>query len=99
MNKNVVEIIEVIFKEWQSKSALFASSLKLDTSGLTKSYDIRPFSMQSNESDYAYLTRLMREESINWLIDESKYIVSSSNESIEPQKLRVIDDNNQFKSN
>lgn len=98
MNKNVVEIIEVIFKEWQSKSALFASSLKLDTSGLTKSYDIRPFSMQSNESDYAYLTRLMREESINWLIDESKYIVSSSNESIEPQKLRVIDDNNQFKA-
>ncbi len=36
MNKSVVEICEVIFKEWQSKSALFASSLKLDTSGLTK---------------------------------------------------------------
>ncbi|KQX03684.1 type VI secretion system protein [Acinetobacter sp. Root1280] len=98
MNKNVIEIIEVIFKEWQSKSALFTSSLKLDTSGLTKAYDIRPFSMQSNESDYVYLTRLMREESINWLIDESKYIVSSSNESIEPQKLRLIDDNNQFKA-
>ena len=98
MNKNVVEIIEVIFKEWQSKSALFASSLKLDTSGLTKSYDIRPFSMQSNESDYIYLTRLMREESINWLIDEASYIVSSNKQSIEAQKLRLVDDNAQFKA-
>lgn len=98
MNKNVVEIIEVIFKEWQSKSALFASSLKLDTSGLTKTYDIRPFSMQSNESDYAYLTRLMREESINWLIDEASYIVSSNGQSIEAQKLRLVDDNAQLKA-
>ncbi|KAF1018712.1 MAG: hypothetical protein GAK29_04142 [Acinetobacter bereziniae] len=98
MNKNVIEIIEVIFREWQLKSALFASSLKLDTSGLTKTYDVRPFSMQSNESDYTYLTRLMREESINWLVDESNYIVSSSSQSIEPQKLRLADDNTQFKA-
>ncbi|MDI9654501.1 phage late control D family protein, partial [Burkholderia cenocepacia] len=68
MNKSAVEIIEIIFKEWQNKSSLFATSLQLDSSGLTKNYDIRPFSMQSNESDYAYLTRLMREEGINWLI-------------------------------
>ena len=98
MNKSVVEICEVIFKEWQSKSPLFASSLKLDTSGLTKIYDIRPFSMQANESDYTYLTRIMREESINWLVDESHYIVANNSQSIEAQKLRLIDDNNQFKA-
>ncbi|MCU4368279.1 type VI secretion system Vgr family protein [Acinetobacter courvalinii] len=98
MNKSVVEICEIIFKEWQSKSALFATSLKLDSSGLSKTYDIRPFSMQSNESDYAYLTRLLREESINFLIDESDYIVSSNSQSIEPQKFRLIDDNAQFKA-
>lgn len=98
MNKSVVDIIEVIFKEWQSKSPLFASSLQLDTSGLTKTYDIRPFSMQSNESDYAYLTRIMREESINWLVDEASYLVASNSQSIEAQKLRLIDDNTQFQS-
>jgi len=98
MNKSVPEIFEVIFKEWQSKSPLFASSLKLDTSGLTKTYDIRPFSMQSNESDYTYLTRILREESINWLIDESNYIVSSNSQSIQAQKLRLVDDNAQFKA-
>lgn len=98
MNKSAVDICEIIFKEWQSKSPLFAASLKLDTSGLTQNYDIRPFSMQSNESDYEYLTRLLREESINFLIDESNYIVASSSQSIEAQKLRLIDDNAQFKA-
>ena len=98
MNKSVLEIVEVIFKEWQSKSPLLASSLKLDTSGLTKTYDVRPFSMQSNESDYAYLSRIMREESINWIIDEANYIVSNGSQSIEPQKLRLVDDNAQFKA-
>lgn len=98
MNKSVIEIIEVIFKEWQTKSPLFASSLKLDSTGLTKHYDIRPFSMQSNETDYHYLTRLMREEGINWLVDESNYIVSSNSQSIEAQKLRLIDANTQYKA-
>jgi len=98
VNKSVVDIIEVIFKEWQNKSPLFASSLQLDTSGLTKTYDVRPFSMQSNESDYAYLTRIMREESINWLLDESSYVVTSNSQGIEAQKLRLIDDNAQFQS-
>ena len=96
MNKSVIEIIEIIFKEWQDKSKLFASSLKLDLSGLTQTYDVRPFSMQSSESDYAYLTRLMREESINWLIDESDYFIQHNKETIEPQKLRLIDSNDQF---
>ncbi|MNZ46257.1 Phage-related baseplate assembly protein [compost metagenome] len=98
MNKSVVDIIEVIFKEWQSKSPLFASSLQLETSGLTKTYDVRPFSMQSNESDYAYLTRIMREESINWIVGESNYLVTSNSQNIEAQKLRLIDDNNQFQA-
>lgn len=96
MNKSVVDIVEIIFKEWQSKSSLFAASLKLDTSGLTKVYDVRPFSMQANESDYAYLTRLMREESINWLVDELNCIITSDSENIESQTLRLIDDNAQF---
>ena len=98
MNKSAVEICEIIFKEWQSKSPLFAASLRLDTSGLSRNYDIRPFSMQSNESDYAYLTRLLREESINWLVGESHLFVSSNDYSIEPQILKLIDNNAQFEA-
>ncbi|MCX5468557.1 type VI secretion system Vgr family protein [Acinetobacter nematophilus] len=97
LDKSVPEILEIIFNEWVSKSALFASSLKLDLSGLSKTYDVRPFSMQFNESDHTYLTRILREESISWLIDESNYITLNYNQNIEPQKLRLIDSNGQFK--
>ncbi|TPT44317.1 phage late control D family protein, partial [Acinetobacter baumannii] len=88
MNKSVRDISEILFKEWQEKSPLFASSITLDTSGLTKDYDVRPFVMQSNESDYDFLTRLWRSEGINWLVDESQLFVADPNASIQPQVLR-----------
>ena len=96
MNKTAIEIVETIFKEWQDKSPLFAASLQLDTSGLKQDYDVRPFSMQASESDAEYIQRLLRESGVSWLIDESNYIVSSQNHPIEPQKLRLIDDNSQY---
>jgi len=98
MNKSVRDVVEIIFKEWQQKSPLFASSLTLDLSGLSQDYDVRPFIMQSNESDYDFLTRLMRSEGINWLVDESKLKVGSASEQIQAQKLRLIDDNSQYQA-
>ncbi|MDA3454132.1 MULTISPECIES: type VI secretion system Vgr family protein [Acinetobacter] len=98
MNKSVRDISEILFKEWQGKSPLFASSLTLDTSGLTKDYDVRPFVMQSNESDYDFLTRLWRSEGINWLADESQLFVADPNASIQPQVLRLIDDNQNYQA-
>ncbi|MEB6479200.1 type VI secretion system Vgr family protein [Acinetobacter vivianii] len=98
MNKSVRDVVEIIFKEWQQKSPLFASSLTLDLSGLSQDYDVRPFIMQSNESDYEFLTRLMRSEGINWLVDESKLKVGSASEQIQAQKLRLIDDNSQYQA-
>jgi len=96
MNKSVRDISEILFKEWQGKSPLFAASLTLDTSGLTKDYDVRPFVMQSNESDYDFLTRLWRSEGINWLVDESQLLVADPNAAIQPQVLRLIDDNQNY---
>ncbi|MGB9039181.1 MAG: type VI secretion system Vgr family protein [Acinetobacter calcoaceticus] len=98
MNKSVRDISEILFKEWQGKSPLFASSLTLDTSGLTKDYDVRPFVMQSNESDYDFLTRLWRSEGINWLVDESQLLIADPNASIQPQVLRLIDDNQNYQA-
>jgi len=98
MNKSVRDISEILFKEWQGKSPLFASSLTLDTSGLSKDYDVRPFVMQSNESDYDFLTRLWRSEGISWLVDESQLFVADPNASIQPQVLRLIDDNQHYQA-
>ena len=98
VSKSVVEVIETLFKEWQQNSPLFAASLSLDLSALQQDYDIRPFIMQSNETDHIFLTRLMKSEGINWLIDEAQLNVVSFNEEIQPQKLRLIDDNSQFQA-
>ncbi|ENW93050.1 type VI secretion system Vgr family protein [Acinetobacter dispersus] len=98
MAKSVVDVIQTIFQEWQSKSPLFAASLSLDLSGLSKDYDVRPFIMQHNESDYNFLTRLLRSENINWLIDEAEHHVLNTNAPIQAQKLRLIDDNSQYQA-
>ncbi|OCZ52661.1 type VI secretion system Vgr family protein [Acinetobacter seifertii] len=98
MNKSVKEISEILFQEWQGKSPLFASSLTLDLSGLKQTYDVRPFVMQLNESDYDFLTRLWRSEGMSWLIDEAVLTVASNTDDIQPQKLRLIDDNNQYQA-
>ncbi|QNW93649.1 type VI secretion system tip protein VgrG [Acinetobacter seifertii] len=96
MNKSVVEIWEILFKEWQVKNPLFAASLSLDLSGLTQTYDVRPFVMQHNESDLDFLTRLLRSENISWLIDEAQHVVPSTDTSIQAQKLKLIDANSQY---
>lgn len=98
MNKSIIEVTEVLFKEWQERSPLFATSLSLDLSGLSQSYDIRPFIMQHNESDYDFLTRLWRSEGVSWLIDESELFVPHFTAPIQAQKLRLIDDNSQYQA-
>ncbi|ENW17592.1 type VI secretion system Vgr family protein [Acinetobacter haemolyticus] len=98
MNKNVLDIVQTLFTEWQRRSPLFASSLTLDLGGIKQDYDIRPFVMQANESDYDFITRLLRSEGINWLIDEAQLNVANSNSPIQAQKLRLIDDNSQYQA-
>lgn len=96
MNKSVREVTEVLFSEWQQKSALFASSLSLNLEGLSRDYAVRPFIMQANESDYGFLTRLWRSEGINWLIDEAELTVAASAAPMQAQQLRLIDHNQAF---
>ncbi len=96
MNKSVVDISRILFDEWQANSPLFAASVHLNLQGLKPDYDVRPFVMQSNESDYEFLSRLWRSEGINWLIDETSYLIADPS-IIEPQVLRLIDENSHYK--
>ncbi|MCU4535817.1 type VI secretion system tip protein VgrG [Acinetobacter bereziniae] len=98
MNMSALQAVEVIFNEWRDRSPLFASSLTLDKSGLTKDYDVRPFIMQNNERDIDLIQRLLASEGVTSLIDEAQLKVSHFNEPIQPQKFRLIDDNTQYKS-
>ena len=96
MNKSVIQVIEILHKEWQQRSPLFAASLSLDKTGLSKDYDVRPLIIQMNESDHDLLTRLMRSENLSWLIDEAELNVANISAPIQAQKLRLIDDNSQY---
>ena len=96
LNKSVIQVIEILHKEWQQRSPLFAASLSLDKTGLTKDYDVRPLIIQMNESDHDLLTRLMRSENLSWLIDEAELNVANISAPIQAQKLRLIDDNSQY---
>ncbi len=98
MNMSALQVVEVIFNEWRDRSLLFASSLTLDKSGLTKDYDVRPFIMQNNERDIDLIQRLLASEGVTSLIDETQLKMSHFNEPIQPQKLRLIDDNTQYES-
>ena len=77
---------------------MFASTLVLDLNGLNQEYDVRPFIMQHNETDYDFLTRLLRSEGINWLVDEVELIVTNNLSPIQAQKLRLIDDNSHYQA-
>ncbi|QIO10151.1 type VI secretion system Vgr family protein [Acinetobacter lanii] len=98
MNKSVLDITEILFKEWQSKSPLFSASLSLSLKDLQNNYDVRPFVMQANETDYEFLTRLWRSEGLNWLVDEKAHSVAVSATEIQAQTLRLIDHNSQFEA-
>lgn len=98
MNKSAIDVVEILFKEWGAKSPLLASSLTLDKSSLSKTYDVRPFIMQSNETDFDFIKRLLASEGVMTLIDEAQHIVSSSAQQIQAQKLRLIDNNAQFQA-
>ena len=54
--------------------------------------------MQHNETDYDFLTRLLRSEGINWLVDEVELIVTNNLSPIQAQKLRLIDDNSHYQA-
>ena len=68
MQKSVLDITRILFDEWKHKSPLFGQSLTLDHKLLKKTNDVRPFTMQSQESDFNFLTRLWRSIGINWFI-------------------------------
>lgn len=96
LNKTIIEITQNIFKLCAEQSQIFAHNILLDYSGITRNYDIRPFTMMYNEDYYHFLTRLWRSEGVNWLVAEHEAIVKSSSDEMQPQRLKLIDDNHHF---
>ena len=92
MQKSVLDITRILFDEWQQKAPLFANSIGLDHNLVKQNADVRPFTMQHQESDFDFLTRLWRSTGINWFIDQASSQPSAQQLSHQ-HRIVLFDDN------
>ena len=67
-NKNEIEIVQLLVQEWQQTSPVLATQFRLEIDWLMKpaKYPAREFTMQYNESDAAFIRRLLKRRGICW---------------------------------
>src|SRR5471030_134012 len=67
-NANEIDILEILFNEWQQNSGVLAAAFDIEIDPLIFShqYPQREFTKQHNESDAAFIMRLMKRRGIAW---------------------------------
>jgi type VI secretion system secreted protein VgrG len=67
-NKNEVEIVQLILDEWRQSNAILGTCFNYETDELfaLREYPQREFTMQYNESDAAFIRRLLKRRGIAW---------------------------------
>ncbi|MES2297040.1 MAG: type VI secretion system Vgr family protein [Pseudomonadota bacterium] len=71
LGKNEVEIIDIVLGEWQQRDARFACAFDFEFAYELKNerdYPRREFTMQYDESDAAFVRRLLKRRGIAWFI-------------------------------
>lgn len=69
-NMDEVEIVQRILNEWRQKSPILGTCFKheLDECFHQREYPQREFTMQHNESDAAFIRRLLKRRGIGWFV-------------------------------
>ncbi|SDH49174.1 MULTISPECIES: type VI secretion system Vgr family protein [unclassified Duganella] len=69
-NMNEVEIVQRILNEWRQKSPVLGTCFKHETDDAfsQRTYPKRELTMQHNESDAAFIRRLLKRRGIGWYI-------------------------------
>jgi len=69
-NMDEVEIVRRILNEWRQKSAILGTCFahEADEAFAQREYPAREFTMQHNESDAAFIRRLLKRRGIGWYI-------------------------------
>ncbi|WP_298407472.1 type VI secretion system Vgr family protein [Janthinobacterium sp.] len=67
-NKHALQIVQLLFEEWRQGNSVLAASLDLaiDAALAARNLPVREFTMQHNESDAAFIRRLLRRRGIAW---------------------------------
>ena len=67
---NEVEVVQRILNEWRQKSPILGTSFahEVDEAFAQREYPRREFTMQHNESDAAFIRRLLKRRGIGWYV-------------------------------
>lgn len=66
-DRNEVDIVKTLVTEWLGRNAMFAATFALQIApGLDEKFARRQFRMQHNESDAAFMRRLLQDRGIAW---------------------------------
>lgn len=94
--KNVLDVIEILLKEWQKKSPALARAFDFDLSSTDRSqYPVRELMVQFHESDADFIRRLCRREGIAWFTaagQRAQASAASNNSDLPIHTLVFFDD-------
>ncbi|WP_028102827.1 type VI secretion system Vgr family protein [Pseudoduganella violaceinigra] len=98
-NKNEVEIVQVILDEWRQTNPIIGTCFRYETdeSFRISSYPQREFTMQYNESDAAFVRRLLKRRGIAWYFraDQSNWpshtmVLFDNSDTLAPNAAGVV---------
>lgn len=104
-DRNEVDIVKTLVAEWLGRNAMLAATFALQVpAGLDEKFARRQFRMQHNESDAAFMRRLLQDRGIAWcflpgLPDSGSATRSRHTDSVIGHTLFVFDDAYQLKRN
>ncbi|MBB5610085.1 MULTISPECIES: type VI secretion system Vgr family protein [unclassified Janthinobacterium] len=66
--KNELQVVQILVDEWRQGNSVLAASLDyaIDPALVARNLPVREFTMQHNESDAAFIRRLLRRRGIAW---------------------------------
>lgn len=86
-NQNELGIVQTLFDEWRHANAVLAGAFEVELDPLldSSSYPVREQTMQYNESDAAFVRRLLRRRGISWCVRPGR----SRGTSVDPLHDRI----------
>ena len=91
-NASEIDITETILRQWRQTNSVLARAFNYDLARLLKPCPKREFTLQSNESDAAFLRRLWKRRGIAWFFEHGHATEFGSNDT--PVHTLVLFDNN-----
>jgi len=90
-NQNELAIVQLLFDEWRHANAVLAGAFEYEVDGLldlahdSAQYPAREQTMQYNESDAAFVRRLLRRRGISWCVRAGR----SRGSAVDPNQDRI----------